>query len=115
MPNGFISRRLPGGNGGGRAGRLARQAAVDALSRATILEEGDDRRAHVYRTDVVFTGTESSARLPGQGPELTALVEKVTVMRAAGVSQLKIAEGLGIDVSQVRYLCSRYKIPKGEK
>jgi len=117
MPNGRISPRGRGGGKGWTRGfansRAAGQRLQDSLNRS-VAAAGDERRGSVYRDDVEFTGTDAADPLPPVGPQRDALVGRLRELRATGLlSQREIAEQLGIDISQVGYLCQRHKIKKG--
>ena len=118
MPNGRISPRRHGrGKGwtkGNSSGRSVQERQSEAQQRARAAV-ADERRGSVYRTDVEFTGTDGADPLPPMGPQRDALVERLRKLREAGVlSQTQIAFELGIDSSQVGYLCQRHKIRKGK-
>lgn len=55
----------------------------------------DDRRASVYRTDVEFTGTDRAPNTRYTPAEKAALVERLKVLRAEGLTFLECSNLLG--------------------
>lgn len=98
---------IRGGTAKTRAGSSARAARNRAAIRSMI-EERD--RASVYRTDVEFAPPAVPVYPKGY---MDKLAKPVRELAARGLSQLKIANELGISQGSVSSIMRKHRITKG--
>lgn len=119
MANGFINkrRRNPTGAYNNRQIQEVNRERHDSAQRATIISVGDERRASVYRTDVEFTGTDRvnrSLQTPPRGSQERAdLIADITMCRVNGLSYMKTATELDVDMRVVSHLVKYHGIDRG--